>query len=264
MYIFEYKLNDLPTGQYEWVFIQKLTPSNSNGDLVGRSVSLYGKVIHNFDVRLSSSIFSIYFNSLLYMYVGEFLAVGAPYDEDQGGVVHVFRRPEESETFQQLVTLVSPTPSRFGYFGWSVAVDEDGDIAVGARRERSDQGSAHVYKRVTGPDWTLVQDFEPDISSFDFGWSIAMDRNFLVIGAPKEGKIGSVFVYKEQTADSWAFSEQLTPNDGGDSDEFGYSIAMDNNNLIVGSPFAATSKDDVSSRVTKMFCSDKQRCAKSS
>lgn len=56
VYIFEYKMNDIPTSQYEWKFIQKLTPSNSNGDKVGHSVSLYGKFIHNCHFQLSSSI----------------------------------------------------------------------------------------------------------------------------------------------------------------------------------------------------------------
>lgn len=192
------------------------------------------------------------------MYVGEFLAVGAPHSDQvatYGGVVHVFRRPKGFESFQQLATLVSPAPEVFGNFGWSVAVDEDGDIAVGAVFERfSKKGSVHVYKRVAGPDWTLAQDFEPDVSNdASFGWSIAMDRNFLVVGAPGVGDSGSVFVYKEETTDSWVSSEQLTPNDGGSGDLFGYSVALDNNNLIVGSPDAATSKDVVSFLVTNLL-----------
>ncbi len=50
MYIFEYKLNDIFTGQYEWIFIQKLTVDTTNkyGKFV-YSVSLYGKAIHQLD-----------------------------------------------------------------------------------------------------------------------------------------------------------------------------------------------------------------------
>jgi len=70
-----------------------------------------------------------------------------------------------------------------------------------------------------------------------------MDRNFLVIGAPNEGNSGSTFVYEEQTTNSWKLLEPIiTPNDGDGFDDFGHSVDLDNNNLIVGSPYAATSK----------------------
>jgi len=214
VYVFEYRYDE-PTDQYEWVFIQKLAPTVSL-DGLGYLVSL----------------------------VGEFLAAGAPFYDQNGGAVHVFRRPAGTDTFQQLATLVSPNPEVDGHFGYAVAVDKDGDIAVGAPSERSYRGSVYVFARVAGPDWDIVQTFQPDVSSNAyFGWSIAMDRNFLVIGAPNEGNSGSTFVYEEQTTNSWKLLEPIiTPNDGDGFDDFGHSVDLDNNNLIVGSPYAATSK----------------------
>ncbi len=182
-----------------------------------------------------------------YVRIGEFLVVGS------NGEVNIYRRPIGSDGFQDFNHPYRSDED--GNFGHAVAVDEDGNFAVGAPGERSGQGSIHVYKRVGKSSWTEIKPFEqPDVSSdADFGWSVAIDRNFLVVGAPGEGNSGSVFVYKEQTTDSWVFSEQLTPKDGEKGDKFGWSVAMDNNNLIVGSPFAAISENVVSFCVTKLL-----------
>ncbi len=189
-----------------------------------------------------------------YVCVGEFLAVGAPELSTEAlnrGYVFVYGRSEGSDTFQFLKRWQSSHISqRDGRFGFSVVVNEDGNIAVGAPGERSGKGSVYVYKRIAGPNWTRDEILGEDVSiSAQFGYGVAMDRNFLVVGAPQDGNSGSVFIYEKQTTDSWAFSEQLTSNDGGVSDYFGASLAMDNNNLVVGSPNAATSKDFVSSVV---------------
>jgi len=220
VYVFEYKLNDPSDGVYRWIFIEKLTPSVSDGDRVGESVSIFG----------------------------EFLVVGAPFNDQMavnGGLAHVFRRQEGSETFQQLVTLISPAPQENAFFGISVVVDEDGDVAVGAVGERSFRGTCYVFGRVLS-NWNLVQTFQPDVASApdigNFGWSLAMDRSFLVVGAPYENASGSVFIYEEQTTDSWVFTDQISPVDGGAGDLFGLSVDFDSGNLIVGSPFASTSQ----------------------
>ncbi|KAL7450133.1 hypothetical protein ACHAXS_000223, partial [Conticribra weissflogii] len=113
VYIYEYKVNDIFTGQYKWIRTQTLTQFIYTGrEKFGQSVSL----------------------------CGEFLVVGS------NGEVNIYRRPIGSDGFQDFNHPYRSDED--GNFGHAVAVDEDGNFAVGAPGERSGQGSIHVYKRV--------------------------------------------------------------------------------------------------------------------
>jgi hypothetical protein len=71
-----------------------------------------------------------------------------------------------------------------------------------------------------------------------FGHSVAISGDTLVVGAPDYAGTGAAFVY-EPTAEQWADPKAvatLTASDGRDVDSFGWSVAIDGKTIAVGAP----------------------------
>ncbi|HEY6402204.1 MAG TPA: putative Ig domain-containing protein, partial [Blastocatellia bacterium] len=127
-------------------------------------------------------------------------------------------------------------------FAHSVAVS--GDMAVvGMRRDtvgaNTNQGSVYVFARGDG-DWIMQQRLTaPDGGVGDFfGHSVAISANTLVVGAPYHNATrGAVYVFTRDGA-SWGPPLKLTANDGMVWSQFGRSLAIDADTLVIGSPGA--------------------------
>ena len=132
-------------------------------------------------------------------------------------------------------------------FGYSVAVD--GDIAVvGAHRDNADEssgivdsGAAYVFTRSGGVVWDAgVKLTASDGAPYDnFGISVAVDGNTLVIGAPGDDDngtdSGSAYVFtKDPDSGEWTRKAKLTASDGEALDYFGHSVAVSGNTVLVG------------------------------
>lgn len=127
-------------------------------------------------------------------------------------------------------------------FGSAVAIS--GDYAVvGAPRDdvgsNADQGSAYVFVRTNG---TWVQ--QAKISASDgaagdlFGTSVSISGDVLVVGAPADDaglslNSGSVYIFS-RNGTSWVQQARLTASDAAAGDEFGGSVSIDGDYLLVG------------------------------
>ena len=131
-------------------------------------------------------------------------------------------------------------------FGYSVAVD--GDIAVvGAYRdgENGDEsGAAYVFTRNAGVVWDAgVKLTASDGAPYDnFGISVAVDGNTLVIGASGDddngADSGSVYVFtRDPDSRVWSQAAKLTASEGEALDYFGQSVAVSGDTVLVGAPF---------------------------
>jgi hypothetical protein len=141
-----------------------------------------------------------------------------------------------------------PEPNTNDQFGRKVSLS--GNFAViGAAQDNVtgiQNGSAHVFQ-FDGEQWNFMQ-MLTDPSSADgdfFGVSVSISGNYIVIGASQADVSGnaeqgtaSVFYFD---GSSWVFMQQLTDPVGGAGDNFGSSICIHNNTIIVGS-----NQDDVS------------------
>ncbi len=94
----------------------------------------------------------------------------------------------------------------------------------------------------------FVPVFQAELSADDggvadlLGWSVAMDDGIVVAGAPGHdpgGVIdaGSVVVFRSSGL-AWAEEARLVSPDVADSDEFGFSVAIDGDTLAVGARYA--------------------------
>ena len=123
-------------------------------------------------------------------------------------------------------------------FGRSVAVEAD-TIVVGSYLDdvnnKPDSGSAYVFS-CSGGLWSQQQKLTAlDAAPGDrFGFSVSVDNNTIVVGAyGDEVETGAAYVFTK-IGPTWTQQQKLTTYDPCTGDRFGYSIAIDNNTVIVG------------------------------
>lgn len=126
-------------------------------------------------------------------------------------------------------------------FGYCTAMY--GDYAVvGAYGDDSYKGSAYVYKRVLGK-WVQYQKLvSSDGAAADwFGRSVAINGNFIFVGACKDDGKGSVFVFKYDGT-NWVQKQKISASDGASADLFGQSVGVSGNYAVIGADGDDSSK----------------------
>ncbi|MFL6260353.1 MAG: hypothetical protein ACJ76Y_11625 [Thermoanaerobaculia bacterium] len=178
---------------------------------------------------------------------GPWLAVGAHLaDADNtrkdSGSVALYRNPQPGA--RPTIEII-PTDLQAGdQFGASVSISGDW-LAVGAPmgdgRVR-DSGVVYLFHR-EGETWPPAGKLEAADAAkgAQFGASVSLHGNVLVVGAPGDSARGSsagaayVFVKEGQ---AWTQKPKLLANDGRPFDEFASSVSTDGNEIVIGAPFA--------------------------
>ena len=124
-------------------------------------------------------------------------------------------------------------------FGISVAVDGD-TLVIGARGTDSDKGAIYVFnKPATGwpSNTTEATKLTATGGSQDdwFGASVALGGDTIVVGAAggEDTVEGSAYVFTKNSG-TWSQKAKLTPSNGEANDEFGNSVALDGDIVLVG------------------------------
>jgi hypothetical protein len=113
---------------------------------------------------------------------------------------------------------------------------------VGATRDdvgAGSQGSAYVFTR-SGTTWTQQAQLiaTEGAAGDDFGWSVALDGDTVLVGAPYaevEGSFGTAFVFT-RSGTTWTQQAYLIPSGVVVVGYFGWSVALFGNTALVGSP----------------------------
>ncbi|HEX9962394.1 MAG TPA: BACON domain-containing carbohydrate-binding protein, partial [Pyrinomonadaceae bacterium] len=125
-------------------------------------------------------------------------------------------------------------------FGGSAAISGE-TVLVGIRGADNEDGLAGVYVR-SQTTWSL-QSFladDEDSSGDDFGYSVAIDGDTAVVGAPFDDlgasrEQGSAYVFVRSAAtNTWAFQAKLAASDGAPGISFGSDVAISGNTIVVG------------------------------
>jgi hypothetical protein len=129
-------------------------------------------------------------------------------------------------------------------FGTGVAID-GAFAAVGAwladGPAGATQGAAQVFERASDR-WIMPDQTVPAPAPSQFGTSIAISNDTLVVGAPLEdigaiSSAGAVYVYRRDAL-TWRLEQRLTAESDARQDGlFGWSVALDGDELLVGSRF---------------------------
>ncbi|WP_428306904.1 FG-GAP repeat protein [Lacipirellula sp.] len=160
----------------------------------------------------------------------DWVVVGAHYTNTGGAYVF------NAKTGGQVSKLL---PNDFGAsdeFGQSVAIS--GRRALVGAPSDSDQGarsgSAYIFDVTTGAQLAKLLPSDGAANAV-FGWSVAVDGDIAVIGAPsaspKGMSSGAAYVFNISTGAQLA---KLVPNDGGYSNEFGGAVGISGDRILVG------------------------------
>ncbi len=206
-----------------WTQQQKLTaPDGETGDGFGRGVSVSG------DTAI----------------------MGANRDDSARGSAYVFTRSGTVWTGQQKLTASDGAADDL--FGSSVVVSGDTAI-VGAHGNdvelNADQGAAYVFTR-SGNVWTEQQRLTAsDGGAGDlFGFSLAISGETVVMGALLDDLAatidqGSAYIFKRDGS-VWTEQQKLTASDGSDNDQFGVSVAVSGDMVVIGA-----ARDDLAANI---------------
>lgn len=177
--------------------------------------------------------------------------VGAGLDDGAAGSAYVFQRDRGGpEHWGQVAKLTAFDAAAKDYFGKSVSLSDD-MLIIGADGDDdagTDAGSVHVfYRNLRGSDrWGLVGKFiASDGAANDrLGGSVSVSGDIAVVGAPLDDDAGinsgSAYVLQRNRGgpDNWALVAKLTGADTSVDDNFGESVSVSGDVVVVGAPYA--------------------------
>ena len=173
------------------------------------------------------------------------LLVGVPLDDggvinsiDDSGAVYVYVRNTESVTWALQEKLLADDPQAGDQFGFSVDVLGD-TVIIGAPAEDeggADAGAVYIFTR-SGDTWTQQDKLVASDASVaaNFGVSVALDNNSVVVGADQEGGVGAAYVFTLSVA-TWSEQAKLNASDNASGDQFGLAVDISTDTVLVGAP----------------------------
>jgi hypothetical protein len=181
------------------------------------------------------------------------IVVGAPWEQGSAGYdrgsAYIFTRNEGgADNWGQVAKLLASDEQSYAYFGYSVAISGD-TVVVGAFRDGasdSERGAAYVFARNEGgtaDNWgEVIKLTASDAANGDrFGNAVAISGDTIVVGAYWEDgwmmdDRGAAYVFErnEDGADNWGEVKKLLASDMVAGDEFGKSVAISVDTVVVG------------------------------
>lgn len=159
---------------------------------------------------------------------GNYAVVGARgYNDDKGCAYVLYFNGTDWET-QARLTALGPD-----WFAMSVSISGD-VIAVSAVNE-----GVYVFVKPVGgwEDMTQTAKLTPsDITGDEFGRPVCISGDNIVIGAMYADDIGAAYVFTKPGG-GWSDMTQtakLTSSDGAENDDFGWSVSISNDVIVVG------------------------------
>ena len=130
-------------------------------------------------------------------------------------------------------------------FGVAVVID-GGELYIG-RSARvvgypypmppSEAGAVFHYRKTADGTWTQAGEIHAEDATVGdtFGRSVAVQGNWMAVGAPFQGTGGVVYLFERRNGE-WRQSARLAVTGTTDSTGLGTSVALDNGQLLVGAP----------------------------
>jgi hypothetical protein len=160
--------------------------------------------------------------------------IRAKFSGGPGGAARIYER--SGACWSWVAELVADDHAPGTGFANALAIDSD-RVVVGAKWDYTHEvmtGSAYVFEYGEG-DWSQVAKLIADDGAEGdfFGASVAISGDYAVVGAIYDGP-GSVYVFERQFDGEWVQAQKLTASDGEAFDQFGNSVAVSGNVIVVG------------------------------
>ena len=190
----------------------------------------------------------------------KYAIIGAEQGTDVIGAAYIFKldnynnNNNDNMTWNQCAKLVPSDGSDGMRFGKSVSIDSDSGMAiVGAPKFDFNNGKAYVYQLKleeenninSNSNYNYTENWEQiqGLSGYDavwFGFGVAIYNQTCVIGAWRSiDCAGEAYIYEyDLSDDEYKSNSYLTAVDKHGGDEYGYSVSMFNNFIMIGAPTA--------------------------
>ncbi len=180
---------------------------------------------------------------------GDYVVIGAPnyyYLGQSAGAGYIFNRNGTSWLEQAFLRGTVAY-----YFGSSVSMDGD-YVAISAPGANSSKGLVVVYFKNTG--WTNFHPSQATLSASDaansdsFGFDVSLSGDYIIAGSPEHDFTlpgsGASYLFK-RTGTVWSFIRKSDDDTKQVNEKFGWSVAINGFNMVVGIPNKNGSKGEV-------------------
>lgn len=160
--------------------------------------------------------------------------------------------PSSTEEWNQILKVVASDRASGDNYGYNIAISGDyavvgspfNDLDASAANSMSNAGAAYILKQTNGI-WSQVQKIVSSdrAASDNFGYRVAIDGNYIVIGAWGEdedangsntlGGAGSAYIFKN-SGGTWSQIKKIVASDRRTADNFGISVTISGNYIAVG------------------------------
>jgi len=174
---------------------------------------------------------------------GDTAIVGAHYDDDacpldpgcNSGSAYIFTRSGDDGVWSEQ-KLAASDAAEGDRFGFSVSISSDTAI-VGAIGD----DSAYIFTR-SGEVWTEQAKLiaSDAAENYQFGVSVSISGDTAIVGAQDDphagGGSGSAYIFT-RSGEVWTEQAKLIASDAADDDEFGASVSISDDTVIIGAAF---------------------------
>lgn len=155
------------------------------------------------------------------------------------GAAYIFAR-STTGVWSQQAELAPPAWAQNGNFGYAVAVYDQTAVVTAPFTNQGD-GLVAIYQKLNGL-WALQQTIASSPGT-DFGWSVALLKSTLIIGAPGSGPSGAAYVFVRGNS-AWTQRAVLVPPSGSGG-FFGEDVSISGTStpftVAVGAPLESSS-----------------------
>jgi len=149
-----------------------------------------------------------------------------------------------AQVFGETQKIVASDREELAKFGQSVAISGNYAVVGAYGTGVFNNGQAYIFEK-QGSNWVQIQIIQnADNENYDrFGYAVDIDGDYIVVGAYGEdddvngnnnlSKAGSAYIFKN-SAGIWTQTQKIIANDRASNDEFGWSVAINGNTLVVG------------------------------
>ncbi len=173
---------------------------------------------------------------------GDYALVGAPFDDDNGdasGAAYIYYN--DGTGWVEQIKLIPADVEPEARFGRAVSIDGDYAVIGTAPLDISGakMGAVYIFVR-DGSTWIQQAKLEATDGSFAirFGTSVDLDGANLIIGSHQDrdqgSQAGAAYIFS-RNGSTWAEQVKLLPSDVTTDDRYGFDVAVDGDQALVGS-----------------------------